>query len=51
MVTKIAARATGGSIIRLHLGGPYTLDALPGILGALDGAGLHPVTVSRLLGL
>ncbi len=51
MVTKIAARAAGGSIIRLHLGGPYTLDALPGILSALGGAGLHPVTISRLLGL
>lgn len=51
MVIKISARIQGGSIVRLHLGGPYTLDALPGIVGAIHDAGLHPVTLSRLLGL
>lgn len=51
IVTAVAARAQGGSIVRLHLSGASTLDALPGIVAALDDAGLQPVTVSTMLGL
>ncbi len=51
MVTRIAARAQGGSIVRLHLGGPATLEALPAIVTGLHDAGLQPVTLSALLGL
>lgn len=51
IVTAVAARAQGGSIIRLHLSGESTLDALPGIVDALHDAGLLPVTISTMLGL
>jgi peptidoglycan/xylan/chitin deacetylase (PgdA/CDA1 family) len=49
IVTAVAARARPGSIVRLHLGGSNTLAALPGILDALAGAGLRPVTLSTML--
>lgn len=49
IVTKIAARVQPGSIVRLHLGGQNTLEALPGILDALGGSGLQPVTLATLL--
>ncbi|MGZ8501624.1 MAG: polysaccharide deacetylase family protein [Candidatus Limnocylindrales bacterium] len=51
IVTAVAARAQGGSIVRLHLSGENTLDALPGIVDALRAAGLQPVTVPTMLGL
>jgi peptidoglycan/xylan/chitin deacetylase (PgdA/CDA1 family) len=51
IVTAVAGRAQPGSIIRLHLGGESTLAALPGILDALGGAGLQPVTLRTMLGL
>ncbi len=49
IVTEITARAQPGSIVRLHLGGPDTLAALPGILDALAGARLQPVTLTTML--
>jgi peptidoglycan/xylan/chitin deacetylase (PgdA/CDA1 family) len=49
IVTRIAARSQGGSIVRLHLGGENTLEALPGILDALGASGLQPVTLATLL--
>ena len=51
IVTTVAAQAQPGSIVRLHLGGENTLAALPGIVDALAGTGLQPVTLGRLLGL
>ena len=51
IVTAVAGRAQPGSIVRLHLGGESTLAALPGILDALGGAGLQPVTLRTMLGL
>jgi peptidoglycan/xylan/chitin deacetylase (PgdA/CDA1 family) len=50
IAAKVAARARGGSIVLMHLGGYHTLEALPGILAALAGRGLQPVTLSQLLG-
>jgi len=49
IVTKVAAQGKPGSIVRLHLGGANTLAALPGIVDALDTAGLLPVTLTTLL--
>ena len=49
IVTAVAARAQPGSIVRLHLGGSNTLAALPGILDALSGSGLRPVTLTTML--
>ena len=37
--------------IRLHLDGPNTLAALPGVVDALAGNGLQPIHLGRLLGL
>ena len=51
IATSVAGRAQPGSIVRLHLGGENTLAALPGILEALDGAQLRPVTLRTMLGL
>jgi len=51
IVTAVGARASAGSIVRLHLGGENTLAALPGIIDALHGAGLVPVRVTTMLGL
>ena len=51
IVTRVVARAQGGSIVRLQLGGARTLDALPGILDGLAGAGLRIVSLDELLGL
>ena len=47
---RVLSRAEGGSIVLMHLGGYYTLDALPGIVEGLRRRGLEPVTVPRLLG-
>jgi peptidoglycan/xylan/chitin deacetylase (PgdA/CDA1 family) len=51
IVTRVVARARGGSIVRLQLGGARTLDALPGIIDGLAGAGLRVVSLDELLGL
>ena len=51
IVTRVVARARGGSIVRLQLGGARTLDALPGIIDGLAGAGLRVVSLRELLGL
>jgi peptidoglycan/xylan/chitin deacetylase (PgdA/CDA1 family) len=50
IVTKVTANARGGSIVLMHLGGYHTLEALPGILAAIEAKGLEPVTLDELLG-
>jgi peptidoglycan/xylan/chitin deacetylase (PgdA/CDA1 family) len=51
IVTRVVARARGGSIVRLQLGGARTLEALPGIIDGLAAAGLRIVSLDELLGL
>jgi peptidoglycan/xylan/chitin deacetylase (PgdA/CDA1 family) len=51
IVTRVVSRAVGGSIVRLHLGGEQTLDALPGIVDGLTAAGLRVVPLPAILGL
>jgi peptidoglycan/xylan/chitin deacetylase (PgdA/CDA1 family) len=51
IVTRVVARASGGSIVRLQLGGARTLEALPGILDGLATAGLRVVPLGDVLGL
>jgi peptidoglycan/xylan/chitin deacetylase (PgdA/CDA1 family) len=48
IVAKVGSDARGGSIVLMHLGGWNTLEALPGILAALEGRGLEPVTLDRM---
>ncbi len=50
IVAKVTAKAQGGSIVLMHLGGWNTLDALPGILAALQSKGLQPVTLGEMFG-
>jgi peptidoglycan/xylan/chitin deacetylase (PgdA/CDA1 family) len=50
IVGKVSANARGGSIVLMHLGGWNTLDALPGILAAVESRGLEPVTLGAMLG-
>ena len=50
IVAKIQARAQGGSIVLMHLGGYETLKALPGIIAAIDAKGLEPATLGELFG-
>lgn len=50
VVAKISAKAQGGSIVLMHLGGWHTLEALPGILAAVQAKGLQPVTLGEMLG-
>jgi peptidoglycan/xylan/chitin deacetylase (PgdA/CDA1 family) len=50
MVTKLRANGRGGSIVLMHLGGYNTLEALPGLLGALEDMGLIPVTLGEMFG-
>ncbi|MEO8273029.1 MAG: polysaccharide deacetylase family protein [Chloroflexota bacterium] len=50
MKAKLLAKAQGGSIVLMHLGGYNTLEALPGILAATQTLGLQPVTLSEMLG-
>jgi peptidoglycan/xylan/chitin deacetylase (PgdA/CDA1 family) len=50
IVARVLARAQGGSIVLMHLGGYNTLEALPGIVDGLRARGLEPVTIARLLG-
>jgi peptidoglycan/xylan/chitin deacetylase (PgdA/CDA1 family) len=46
---RVLSRATGGSIVLMHLGGYHTLEALPAIVDGLRAKGLEPVTLSELL--
>jgi peptidoglycan/xylan/chitin deacetylase (PgdA/CDA1 family) len=50
IVAKIGAKAQGGSIVLMHLGGWHTLEALPGILAAVAARGLQPVTLGEMFG-
>jgi peptidoglycan/xylan/chitin deacetylase (PgdA/CDA1 family) len=50
IVAKVIARARGGSIVLMHLGGWNTLEALPRIVEGLRARGLEPVTLTELLG-
>jgi peptidoglycan/xylan/chitin deacetylase (PgdA/CDA1 family) len=50
IVAKVQANAQGGSIVLMHLGGYNTLDALPGILAAVQAKGLQPVTLGQMFG-
>lgn len=50
MVAKLRANGRGGSIVLMHLGGYNTLEALPGMLSALEDMGLIPVTLQEMLG-
>jgi hypothetical protein len=51
IVARVVSRASGGSIVRLQLGGARTLEALPGIVEGLDAAGLRVVPLTHVLGL
>jgi peptidoglycan/xylan/chitin deacetylase (PgdA/CDA1 family) len=50
IVAKVGANTQAGSIVLMHLGGYNTLDALPGILAAVQAKGLQPATLGELLG-
>jgi peptidoglycan/xylan/chitin deacetylase (PgdA/CDA1 family) len=50
MVAKLRDKGQGGSIVLMHLGGWNTLEALPGMLSALEDMGLVPVTLKEMLG-
>jgi peptidoglycan/xylan/chitin deacetylase (PgdA/CDA1 family) len=50
MEAKLRAKAQGGSIVLMHLGGFNTLEALPGLLDACADLGLQPVTLDEMLG-
>jgi peptidoglycan/xylan/chitin deacetylase (PgdA/CDA1 family) len=51
MVARVLARAQGGSIVLMHLGGYNTLAALPRIVDGLRERGLEPVTLARMFGI
>ncbi len=51
IVARVVSRSTGGAIVRLQLGGARTLEALPGLLEDLGGAGLRIVSLDEMLGL
>ena len=51
IVARVVSRASGGSIVRLQLGGARTLEALPALLEGLAAAGLRVVPLSEVLGL
>jgi hypothetical protein len=50
IVTRVVSRSEGGSIVRLRLDGPRTLEALPGIVEGLAGAGLEILPLDDVLG-
>jgi peptidoglycan/xylan/chitin deacetylase (PgdA/CDA1 family) len=50
IVAKVLSRAQPGSIIRMHVGGYNTLEALPGIVDGLRARGLDPVSLNTLFG-
>lgn len=45
---KVLSRASGGSIVLMHLGGFNTLAALPGIVEGLRERALEPVTLGEM---
>jgi peptidoglycan/xylan/chitin deacetylase (PgdA/CDA1 family) len=51
IVAKVQANAQPGSIVLMHLGGYHTLDALPGIVEAMQAKALQPVTLGEMFGL
>jgi len=51
IVAGVVSRATGGSIVRLQLGGPHTLEALPDIVDGLAAKGLRPAPLAAVVGL
>jgi len=50
IVARVLARAQGGSIVLMHLGGFNTLEALPRIVDGLRERGLEPVRLGRMFG-
>lgn len=50
IVQAVLDDVEGGSIIRLHLAGEHTLEALPGIVDGLEAAGLVPVSLAAMFG-
>ena len=50
VVAKVQSKAQSGSIVLMHLGGYHTLEALPGILSAIEAKGLQPATLGELIG-
>ena len=50
IATRVVSRASGGSIVRLTLGGTHTVEALPAILDGLVASGLRVVPLAELLG-
>jgi peptidoglycan/xylan/chitin deacetylase (PgdA/CDA1 family) len=50
IVARVLARARGGSIVLMHLGGYHTLEALPRIVEGLRDRGLEPVTLGAMFG-
>jgi peptidoglycan/xylan/chitin deacetylase (PgdA/CDA1 family) len=50
IVSRVLSRASGGSIVLLHLGGEHTLEALPGIVDGLNQAGLATVSLGEMFG-
>ncbi|MCU0484392.1 MAG: polysaccharide deacetylase family protein [Chloroflexi bacterium] len=51
IATRVRAEASGGAIVRLRVGGPRTLEALPLIVDGLREDGWRLVSLSELLGL
>ena len=50
IVSRVVSRASGGSIVLLHLTGEHTLEALPGIVDGLSRAGLATVNLAEMFG-
>jgi peptidoglycan/xylan/chitin deacetylase (PgdA/CDA1 family) len=50
VVSRVASKISGGSIVSLHFGHAGTIEAMDGIAQTLASKGLTPVTVSQLLG-
>jgi peptidoglycan/xylan/chitin deacetylase (PgdA/CDA1 family) len=48
IVTKVLAKAEGGSIVLMHLGGYHTLEALPRIVAGLREAGYDLVSLDEM---
>lgn len=49
IAARVLSRIQGGSIVRLRMGNPETLAALPAIVAGLRARGLVPVILTRLL--
>lgn len=49
IVAKVSAKAQGGSIVLMHLGGYNTYEALPRILAALRAKGLEPASLPAVM--